>query len=83
MIFDKEFKGDLYSNERPIALGKIKDTKELMSKEWENPRNIKDIRELLSKYDRFVPVIGKKKTGVTFIEKRRELFDIGVYLESV
>jgi hypothetical protein len=44
-------------DQRPIAQGNVKETKELFGKEWENPRNIKDIRELLTKYDLFVPVI--------------------------
>lgn len=60
--------------------------KALLSREWDFPviyersssqYQLRDIRKLLSQYDRFVPVIGRRKDS--FFKKRQELFDMGLY----
>ena len=65
-------------SERPLASGSPRTTKDLFEREWESFRNIRDVRGKLSRFDRFVPVIGRKKDQ-DFIEKRREMFRAGVY----
>jgi hypothetical protein len=52
--------------------------KNLLSKDWELPNAIKDIRCYLSVNDSFVPVIGVHKAS-TFIKLRSYLFGQGVY----
>jgi signal peptidase I len=65
-------------NERPLARGIPKPTKDLFNREWD--KNIKDVRGKLSIYDKFVPVIGNKKNNtIPFLQKRQELFNAGVY----
>ena len=62
--------------QRPIATGDSRSTKDLFNKEWESVKKIKDVRGELSKYDRFVPVIGKNEN---FLKTRQELFNLGIY----
>lgn len=50
----------------------------LLSKDWEWPNAIKDIRCYLSVNESFVPVIGVHKRS-TFIKLRSYLFGLGVY----
>lgn len=50
----------------------------LLSKDWESPNNLIDIRCYLSVNESFVPVIGVHKTS-TFIKLRSYLFSLGVY----
>lgn len=66
------------SIERPITYLKQRSTKSLVTKEWEIPNNIRDIRHLLSMYDSFVPVIGRT-SNVSYLDIRRDMFDIGIY----
>lgn len=65
-------------SERPQATGVPRPTRKLFAKEWESIRNIRDVRGKLSRFDRFVPVIGRRKDQ-SFIEKRRQMFGAGVY----
>ena len=65
-------------SERPLATGSPRSTKDLFNREWESVRNIRDVRGKLSRFDRFVPVIGRKKDQ-DFVAKRREMFRAGVY----
>lgn len=75
--------------DRPLAMGKVRATRDMLNKEWEF-KSIKDIRYTLSTNDRFVPVIGsslgrrgrRKSDGskpLSFLEKRTQLFDAGLY----
>jgi hypothetical protein len=64
---------------RPMALGKTKSTKIMLSKEWERPENIQDIRRNLTRFDKFVPVIGRQKDLTTFTSMRQYMFNVGVY----
>ena len=64
------------SIERPVTLLKQRQTKLLLTKEWEYPNKISDIRHLLSKYDSFVPVIGR---NTSYLDVRRDMFTQGVY----
>jgi len=66
-------------SERPITLLKQRTTKALLTKEWESPKRIYDIRHLLSRYDSFVPVIGRQTGNVSYLDIRRDMFDIGLY----
>ena len=74
-------------NIRPVAMGKPRATKNILSKQWELSANeIKDIRYKLSVNDVFVPVIGgdkRRKNDNTprlpFLKKREQMFDIGCY----
>ena len=50
----------------------------LLSKDWETPNKLLDIRCYLSVNESFVPVIGVHKTS-TFIKLRSYLFSLGVY----
>jgi len=65
--------------DRPIAQGQPRPTKQLLNREWTTPKDIKDIRLELALHDRFVPVIGNKKTGMPFLARRQLLFDMGAY----
>ena len=62
-----------------MATGSPKPTKFLLLKEWENPQNITDIRDMLTTYDVFVPVIGRQGGLDNFVKTRTYLFDAGVY----
>ena len=74
----KENNGDIDNN--PITFLKQRGTKGLLTKEWENPFNISDIRHLLSVYDSFVPVIGKRSSERgSYLDVRRDMFDTGIY----
>jgi signal peptidase I len=66
-------------DERPLAQGQPRATKLLLNREWTSPKDIKDIRLELALHDRFVPVIGNKKTGMPFFARRQLLFDMGSY----
>jgi len=78
--------GSFAMDERPLATGKVRATRSMLSKEWEL-QSIKDIRYKLSMNDRFVPVIGSqlqrrkadKTKPVSFLEKRTQMFDLGLY----
>lgn len=60
---------------RLIASGIIKNTTLLFNQDWTSPTDIKDVRFQLSKYDRFVPIVG----GKSYISIRNQLFSCGVY----
>jgi hypothetical protein len=70
---------DIEVDSRPLATGKAKETKSMLSKEWELPQNIRDVRHQLTRFDKFVPTIGKQSNFQTFIKMRQYMFDVGVY----
>lgn len=72
----------LESNPRPTAKGIQKVTKDLLDRDWELSSAIRDVRTLLSRNDRLVPVIGMRKFRKqkdSFMELRQRLFDYGCY----